>query len=282
MRRNKSNLIKRFNRAVATFDNYAILHKKMAHRLLFSLQKRVPQANRILEVGCGTGYFTQLLIDNYPEARITAVDFAENMIDFAKEKMGSIDRVQFTVDDAEEMIKIGKESYDLIVSNATIHLLQKPEETLRLCYKRLEPDGWLLASTFGPDSLHEFVDLFEKAQEELNMEPLRPIHHVRSGEQWEESYRKAGFSNILTEEYWLRLNYKDCCHFLRSVRSTGHSYNETDYNYRLMRQLLKQVIQKYNLAYRSEDGVYATYHMMQFAGQKKTNSNLLSSCYNGP
>lgn len=40
----------------------------------------------ILEVGCGTGYNTNLLAKHYPKAQITALDVSEEMIEKASEK----------------------------------------------------------------------------------------------------------------------------------------------------------------------------------------------------
>ncbi len=39
---------------------------------------------RILELGCGTGYVTEQLSNLFPKAHITAIDFAESMIEVAK------------------------------------------------------------------------------------------------------------------------------------------------------------------------------------------------------
>ena len=37
-------------------------------------------ARRILELGCGTGNLTELIIQNYPHAQVVAVDFSGEII----------------------------------------------------------------------------------------------------------------------------------------------------------------------------------------------------------
>ena len=79
----------------------------------------------ILELGCGTGYLTALLRERFPEAAIEAVDFAPAMIARARERVPD---ARFVVADIEEL-ELEPESYDLIVSSATVQWLTEPEQT---------------------------------------------------------------------------------------------------------------------------------------------------------
>ncbi|GAA3329015.1 hypothetical protein GCM10020331_075330 [Ectobacillus funiculus] len=69
--------------------------KTMAKQLIDSLpQHLVERQINILEIGCGSGYLTQLLCKAFPKARILAIDLAPGMIDVAQERIQE-ERVTF-------------------------------------------------------------------------------------------------------------------------------------------------------------------------------------------
>jgi 2-polyprenyl-6-hydroxyphenyl methylase/3-demethylubiquinone-9 3-methyltransferase len=77
-----------------------------------------PNANRILEVGCGEGAVTERLNASYPAAKITAIDITPRI---GRLYRGSQDDVQFIQCDVQEIA--GKESgrYDLVVLSDVLH-----------------------------------------------------------------------------------------------------------------------------------------------------------------
>lgn len=77
----------------------------MAARRLFDLLKsrlagKAPR--RILEVGCGTGFLTQMLHEAWPEAELIATDIAPKMLERARNRVGK--RVQFCEMDAARLM----------------------------------------------------------------------------------------------------------------------------------------------------------------------------------
>ena len=94
----------------------------MAHSLLSTLNRRYSANSsiRILELGCGTGYVTEQLSNLFPKAHITAIDFAESMIEVAKTRQ-NVKNVMFHCEDIERLRL--EETYDVIISNATFQWL---------------------------------------------------------------------------------------------------------------------------------------------------------------
>lgn len=88
----KNVLKKNFSRNAVNYDTYAVIQKKMAHQLLKTISfehKDTHDSINILDIGCGTGYFTEQLARCYPNANITAVDIAPGMIEYARKKLRS-------------------------------------------------------------------------------------------------------------------------------------------------------------------------------------------------
>ncbi len=130
-----------------------------------SWKKRYSKATaiRILELGRGTGYITEKLVHLFPNAQITAIDFAESMIAVAKQRR-HVDEVTFRCEDIEKLIL--DDFYDVIISNATFQWLNDLQVSLVKLYKHLAGEGILLFSTFGNRTFQELHRAFERAKEE--------------------------------------------------------------------------------------------------------------------
>ena len=72
-----------FSTACHTYDEHADIQRQAAKQLMEQLPEN---PSSILDVGCGTGILTQLLISTYPEALTTALDMSSNMIQMSKTK----------------------------------------------------------------------------------------------------------------------------------------------------------------------------------------------------
>jgi ubiquinone/menaquinone biosynthesis C-methylase UbiE len=102
-----------------------------------------------LDLGIGTGYFTERFLEAYPQAKVHAVDGAKTMIDFAKARLG--DRgalVSFHVGDFRdlEQLTAGVESFDVVFSSYALHHLTRDEKVsvVTTAVSLLRPGGWFV------------------------------------------------------------------------------------------------------------------------------------------
>ena len=84
----------------------------------------------ILEIGCGTGLFTQLLAERFPNARITATDAFAPMLDFAKQRLAACSNVTLAQYDAETAGRFDQR-FDVVCGVDLIHHLSDPVAGLR-------------------------------------------------------------------------------------------------------------------------------------------------------
>lgn len=151
---------KKFSRAAHTYDRYATVQSDVASRLavkLLSPAKTAAEINTILEIGCGTGNFTKMLADRFPEAGIQALDFSPEMLSHASLKQQKND-IEFICDEAEQfLINAPSESFDLVVSNGALQWFSDLDGTLKNIARILRPKGIFLCSIFGPGSLKELA-----------------------------------------------------------------------------------------------------------------------------
>jgi tRNA (cmo5U34)-methyltransferase len=121
----------------------------------------------ILDLGTGTGITAKLIQDALPKSHIDAVDFSDQMLERAKEKLG-VDNVSYILGDFAT-IKFTKK-YDIIVAVIGIHHQNnKGKKALfRKIYSALKPGGVFI---FGDLVTH-------KDQHVAALNDARHYHHL--------------------------------------------------------------------------------------------------------
>ncbi|MGP0688317.1 malonyl-ACP O-methyltransferase BioC [Priestia aryabhattai] len=265
---NKQLLKKRFNNHAKTYDAYADVQKNMANQLIDQLSTNFfNQEITILEIGCGTGYLTQLLCEKFPKAAITAVDLSSGMIDLAKKKVTK-DRVSFICEDIEEL-RIEKH-YDLIISNATFQWFNSLHTTIKKLYKQLKPTGRLLFSTFGNRTFQELHSCYSHAKQKLglfsNSSPGQSFFSLEELSQICEQalvpLREHPFKLAKMEK--LEVQYFPTVQaFFTSIKKIGAS-NSNEESYCQRPSFFRELINLYETDYRNENGIKVTYHCLIF------------------
>jgi malonyl-CoA O-methyltransferase len=246
----KEAIRRRFERAANAYDVFSVVQRGMAERLIERI-KREPFS--ILELGCGTGYLTELLSKRFPRARIEAVDFAPAMIERARNRVpGAL----FFACDIEEL-EPEPESYDLIVSNATIQWLTEPERTLARLAGSLSTQGELHLATFGPRTFCELDQVLGElgCERGLNLLPA---------EKWETLLAGADISRIRAHSCEERFSYPDCAAFLRSVKSSGAGYTP----HTLAPGTLAEGMRRYDKRFANGSGVTVTYEIVMLSAER--------------
>jgi len=116
-------------RAVPRYD-------EMTDRLLEYLP---PSAASILELGCGTGNLTLKLAAKYPEAKLTLVDAAPEMLEIAKTRLGS--RPATFVATTFESMSFDSASVDLVASTISLHHVRDKAPLYRALRRMIRPGG---------------------------------------------------------------------------------------------------------------------------------------------
>jgi len=170
---------------------------------------RVQPGQRVLDVGCGTGYFARLLAQAVGrDGLVVGVDPSTTMISYASRKTRHASNCRFQVGTAEAL-EFPAEHFDVVVSSLVMHHL--PEDlrvaALREMWRVLRPGGRLLVAEaqtprhgFGWRLLARVHGYDRMARMVANLEPLAA---------------QAGFGQIHTDEAppWLR--------YVRAVKATN-------------------------------------------------------------
>lgn len=110
----------------------------------------VTSGDRVLDVGCGTGYFARMLAETVgPRGSVVGVDAAPEMVTHAASRSRSAVNVTFEVGSAGAL-SFPDSSFDVVVSSLTLHHLDHADQlpAVREMHRVLRPGGAILIAEF--------------------------------------------------------------------------------------------------------------------------------------
>lgn len=131
------------------FTQYKI-QKKL--KIMFKDYDKNAKLN-ILEIGAGTGEYTQYLAGLFPNAKITATDISPKILDVAKVKCKDFKNVSFKVASAYEL-PFKEETFDMVCGFYILHHIDT-EPTLKEMHRVLKSGGTALF--YEPNILNPMV-----------------------------------------------------------------------------------------------------------------------------
>ena len=90
----------------------------------------------IIDIGCGPGNSTQVLVNRWPKARITGLDSSSSMIKKAKQDYPDQEWILSDALTYDYKIK-----YDIVFSNAAIQWIPNHEDLLKKFHRMLSNNG---------------------------------------------------------------------------------------------------------------------------------------------
>lgn len=116
-----------------------------------------PADARWLDIGCGTGAFTDLIVSTCSPATVVAIDPSEPQIQIARKK-AIAQQVDFRVADAREL-PLSDQAFDVVVSALVLNFIPDRPQALGEMRRVCRPHGviagyvWDLAAQLAPVSL---------------------------------------------------------------------------------------------------------------------------------
>lgn len=151
---NKNLIKERFSKNLKTYEENAKIQKRMAERFTALIQNKTPK--KILEIGCGTGFLTQIINAKFEFESYKAIDIVEE----CKMYVNRINpNIEFISDDIENYLNNSTEKFDLIISNATLQWVNDFKNVITKLQKRLNLNGELIFTTFGTENFREIYHI---------------------------------------------------------------------------------------------------------------------------
>lgn len=105
----------------------------------------VKDGHRILEVGSGPGFVTELLFKGFNDIKVTSIDIDGNLINVAKERLGNSyeGRLEFVETYVEET-PFEDNTFDIAICRLVFQHLSKPMDAAKEIHRVLKPGGKII------------------------------------------------------------------------------------------------------------------------------------------
>ncbi len=242
-----------FGRAAETYDAAAVLQKQVREEMLNRLDLVKINPRVILDAGCGTGIASHALQSRFSKSQVISLDFAFPMLQrtrktrdgyrskhqlferqikclfssllngnlFGNSLFGNAKQRLICAD--IEALPLASASTGLVWSNLAIQWCNDLDAALQEFHRVLQPEGLLMFSTFGPDTLKELRVATGAASGNAYTSVSRFIDMHDIGD----AMVRAGFNAPVLDVERFTLTYDDVKSVMRDLKCIG-AHNATD------------------------------------------------------
>lgn len=203
----QANVARAFSRAAPQYDVLASAQRYIGE----TLWKNLPDTAgpRVLDMGCGTGYWTQRLATRYPSARITGLDIAPGMLAHAQARYGN--QIEWHQGDAAAL-PFAKTSFDLVFSNLAIQWCRDIDAVMDEIQRVFTHTGQAYITTLLPGTLGEVADAWQRPDALLTMPSVAEL---------ERAVTNSGLTLLGQSAQWHTFYYPDLKAVMASIKGVG-------------------------------------------------------------
>ena len=254
----KHRIQRHFDAKAIRYESSAVLQRNVCEELLQRLDLTSLNPSVILDAGCGTGWGTQGLLKKYKKAKVISLDLSPEMLKQTKTKGGWLRKPVLVCADAED-IPLDDESVDLVFSNFMLQWCDYKKVFAE--FKRiLKPDGLLMFTTFGPDTLKELKQSWAQVDDHAHVNEFTDMHDLG------DELIHVGLAEPVMDMDLMALTYEDAMSVMSDLRAIGanttlKNQKKTTEQGLVTPGKLKRVIECYE-QYRSNGVVPASYEVI--------------------
>lgn len=261
--RNKQKVANAFSKAALHYDQQAKAQQRIAQRLLNLCPT---SANHILDIGCGTGYWTRRLRDHCHAQSAIGLDLSEGMLAFANQQADN-DNIHWLCADAEQLPDTIKD-LDLIFSSLAIQWCHNHHALFQSLFNALKAGGKAYIATLLPGTLAELEHSWAQVDDKKH------INDFTCQEALLESARQTGFKVEQAEHYCEQMHYPDLRQVIDSIKGVGAHHQEGELGLTGRQSIIH--FKKAYESFRSEQGLPVSYQVLILTISKPNNMGLLS------
>jgi len=198
---NSKTLQRQRNRYSASYPSNREIIQMIGERLFERLDLVTITPERILDIGCADGYFTDQLEKRYKKAQVLGIDISNKMCQQAQDNTRWLSKKRY-LSCRHDQLPLPDSSVDLIFSNLYSVWFEDLHRFFEEMNRVLTDTGLIIFTNLGPDSLKEITAAWHKADPDYpHTENFADMHDVG------DALTQNGFHGIVMESESLTINY---------------------------------------------------------------------------
>jgi malonyl-CoA O-methyltransferase len=207
-----------FERAARSYGGASRIEAEVAARMLGRLEYIRLEPRRILDAGSGPAREAAALAGRYRGAELVALDFAHALLPRPGRLERWLGRGTLAVCADLNRLPLAPQSMQLIWCNMALHWLSEPLAALREFERVLAPEGLVMFSTLGPDTLKELRAVAGVGR----------VHAFIDMHDWGDMLVAAGFQAPVMDMEMIGLEYERGARLLDDLRASGQTNARSD------------------------------------------------------
>ncbi|KAA3651408.1 MAG: malonyl-[acyl-carrier protein] O-methyltransferase BioC [Proteobacteria bacterium] len=256
-----------FSKAAQQYEQHAVLQKEALERLLervdfdaFEAPQKMTIKN-ILDLGCGTGWAIEPLLQRFPDSQLIAADFSADML----AQISPHKQVECRQTDAHA-IDIHANSVDLLFSNLMLQWCDE-QTVLREIKRALKPGGLLHLTTMGEHTLHELRHAWSKIDDKPHVNRFVPANDLA------ELALRQGFDDVIADSELITMTYGSVIDVMKDLKNIGAHNTDNQRAKGLTSPRVLQELTTHYQQFRTDDGLYPATFELVYLRAKKSNKD---------
>ncbi len=251
---NKDLIARKFARASSSYLSEAKVQHIVARELLSLIERySTKELERVVEVGCGTGLFTRLLLSKESPKFLLLNDICKEMEATLSDVLCGSNSIEFRAFDADSADMALPTELDLIVSASALQWFTDPKGFFQRCATSLQRGGLIAISTFAPDNLFQIAELTNTTLPYPTLEELR-------------GYLEPHFDILELRDSEVTLTFPTPVDSLKHLKQTGVNAIEPQ---RWTKGKLAEFSKEYIEKFSTDSGINLTYRPIYIVAKPK-------------
>lgn len=257
----KKNIRRAFAKAAASYDEMAVLQRKVGKNLLKPHQAK-KLAGIILDIGCGTGFLTRQLLALFDYQQMIALDLALPMVQATRANYSFVSDLIYLCADAENL-PLQNHSVDYVFSNLALQWCQNLPAVFNEIKQILKADGTLIFSTFGKQTLQELKTAWAR------VDNFTHVNTFYTAWQINQALAFAGYQEIIITETVERVYYDSVMDLMYQLKGLGAHNVTAGRNHKLTKKSKLQAMMNHYETLRVHHQIPATFEIINVFAKVK-------------
>lgn len=249
---NKQAVQASFSKAAKHYDQFADLQREIGHRLIEMIPRIESNNCQILDLGCGTGYFSEILSNHFLDnsdnpMTLTCFDLSPDMLLQAEQR--NIPQGRFVEGDIDAL-PFTDNKFDLVFSNLVVQWSEKLSASLKQTKNALKKGGVFCFTTLLNGTLNELQQAWKSVDDNEHVNGFLPESAVVL------ALKEAGFNHVTVITETRIKKFPEVISVMRALKGIGANHVHNGAKVQLSgRHLLQKIEQGYQ-PFKDQHGLF--------------------------